>query len=53
MKGVAQTPPGVAWSDRNVQHAYPSGVRQGEDREGVGWPWVSRAESKPAPAPSL
>lgn len=53
MKGVAQTPPDVAWSDRNVQHAYPSGVRQGEDREGVGWPWVSRAESKPAPAPSL
>lgn len=54
MKGVAQTPPpDVAWGDGNVQQAHLSGVRQGGDRGGVGWPWVSRAESKPAPAPSL
>lgn len=29
MKGVAQTPPDVAWSDRNVQQAHPSGGQAG------------------------
>lgn len=52
-EGGGSDPPDVAWSDGNVQQAHLSGVRQGGDREGVGWPWVSRAESKPAPAPSL
>lgn len=47
--GGGSDPPDVAWSEGDVHHAHPSRVRQG----GVGWPLVSRAESKPAPAPSL
>lgn len=33
MKGVAQTPPDVAWSEGSVHQAHPSRVRQGGDGE--------------------